>query len=89
MPKTDEQEIIFPNVDAKEKLSNNELADSPKTAIEAETAPPFICECEEAYRSACEGLPFYQQHEAKRYCVLHYPSKEKADDFQIVFDEKK
>jgi uncharacterized protein YjbI with pentapeptide repeats len=49
----------------------------------------FTCECEVWMRSACEGLPVDYEHDVKRYCVLHYPSKEKVDDFRIAFDKKR
>jgi hypothetical protein len=39
-------------------------------------AAAFTCDCGELARSACEGLPFFKEHEGKRYCVLHHPSKE-------------
>jgi uncharacterized protein YjbI with pentapeptide repeats len=37
------------------------------------SAGSFACECDERFRSACEGLPFYGEHEGWRYCVLHFP----------------
>jgi hypothetical protein len=49
----------------------------------------FVCEVEEYYRSACEGLPFYAEHEGKRYCVLHFPdNKDKKDDLKKVLESK-
>lgn len=48
----------------------------------------FTCDCEQWMRSACLGLGFYKEHEGKRYCVLHYPSKEKSHDFQQVLEQK-
>jgi uncharacterized protein YjbI with pentapeptide repeats len=48
----------------------------------------FICEVDEYYRSACEGLPFYAEHEGKRYCVLHFPGQEKVDEFRQALDSK-
>src|SRR5262249_17464435 len=42
----------------------------------------FVCDCEEWMRTACAGEGYYKEREGKRYCVLHYPSKEKAEDFQ-------
>ena len=41
----------------------------------------FVCGCDEQFRSACKGLPFYAEHKGERYCVLHFPG-EKEDDFQ-------
>jgi hypothetical protein len=87
MLQTNEQEITTPDVDWHETLSEDEVVDFPE--VEVESQPLFICDCDEWYRSAFAGLPFYQEHEGKRYCVLHHPGKEKADDFRIVFEEKK
>ena len=39
-------------------------------------------------RFACAGKPFYKEHEGKRYCVLHYPSKDKSADFQFAVKRK-
>jgi hypothetical protein len=33
----------------------------------------FVCEVDEDYRSACEELPFYAEHEGKQYCVKYIP----------------
>jgi hypothetical protein len=51
-------------------------------------AEGFTCEVDENYRSACEGLNFYGEHEGKRYCVLHFPSTAKEDDFSKEIDRK-
>jgi uncharacterized protein YjbI with pentapeptide repeats len=49
----------------------------------------FKCVGEEQYRSACAGLDFYDEHEGKRYCVLHYPGEEKnKEDFSKVLESK-
>ena len=50
-------------------------------APEPIAAPPFVCECKEWMRLACWGEPFYKEHEGKRYCILHFPGKEKCVDF--------
>lgn len=50
--------------------------------------PGFVCDCEALMHSACAGLPFYDYHESKRYCVLHYPSTEKDEDFYPAFIQK-
>jgi hypothetical protein len=50
--------------------------------------PGFVCACEPLMHSACAGLPFYDYHEGKRYCVLHYPSTEKSEDFYPAFSRK-
>jgi hypothetical protein len=39
-------------------------------------------------RSACAGEHFYQEHEGKRYCVLHFPGKEKSADFKKALQRK-
>src|SRR3982750_4131694 len=48
----------------------------------------FVCECEEEARPACTGEPFYQYHELKRYCVLHYPESGKSADFKCALQRK-
>lgn len=55
---------------------------------EPTSEPAFLCDCEEWMRSACEGLPFYKEHESRCYCVLHYPGKEKSADFKAALDSK-
>src|ERR1041384_5029359 len=52
------------------------------------TEPLFVCECAEWMREACDGLPIYRKHTDKKYCVLHYPGKEKAVEFESAFQEK-
>ncbi len=48
----------------------------------------FVCDCEESMRSACAGGQFHGEHEGKRYCVLHFPGKEKSAYFKLVFERK-
>jgi uncharacterized protein YjbI with pentapeptide repeats len=48
----------------------------------------FVLSEEKPYRSACEELDFYGEHEGKRYCVLHYPGEEKKDDFRKSLESK-
>lgn len=48
----------------------------------------FICECEDWMRSACRGEIFYKEHYGKRYCVLHYPGKEKSEEFEKSLQRK-
>jgi len=57
---------------------------APETASET----GFVCGSEERVRSACKGLHFYKEHESRRYCVLHYPDKEKSADFKAALDGK-
>jgi len=69
------------------------------TALESgsesgEHAPPFssdtcfVCDREELMRSACKRFPVYKDHQGRRYCVLHYPGKEKSADFRAALDDK-
>jgi hypothetical protein len=44
--------------------------------------------CHHRLYSSCAGRPVYKEHEGKPYCVLHYPGKEKSDDFQQAFQKK-
>lgn len=49
----------------------------------------FACECDERFRSACESLPFYGEHEGWRYCVLHFPGfTEKIYPFDETINKK-
>src|SRR5215207_4731808 len=32
---------------------------------------------------SCEGLPFYDEWEGERYCVLHFPAETKSADMQF------
>src|SRR5215211_8489397 len=43
------------------------------------------------WREACKKLDFYAEHEGKRYCVLHFPGKEKETDarFQEALERKR
>jgi len=52
------------------------------------TMSEFLCACNWTHRSACKGLPFYAEHEGERYCVLHFPGKDKEDEFQAAVDSK-
>lgn len=64
----------------------------PTTAKEVEDligAGGFACECDERFWSACEGLPFYGEHEGWRYCVLHFPGfTEKIYPFDETINKK-
>jgi hypothetical protein len=56
----------------------------------------FVCHVREdldeetrrAYRAACSRLSFYAKHEGNSYCVLHYPSEGKENDFEKVRESK-
>ena len=40
------------------------------------------------WRKACKGLDYYHEHEGNGYCVLHFPSQDKEDDFERVLESK-
>jgi uncharacterized protein YjbI with pentapeptide repeats len=48
----------------------------------------FVCDCNERFRQACRGEPFYKEHRGKRYCVLHYPGTHKNLEFKEALDRK-
>lgn len=48
----------------------------------------FVCACGKEARSACKDEPFFKEHEGKRYCVLHYPDKDKVEPFRAVLEKK-
>ena len=60
--------------------------------VETPFPPPWVGDEEEIegqdYRNACRALPFYGEHEGKRYCVLHFPGEEKRDGFEQVKKSK-
>src|SRR2546421_11338460 len=62
------------------------MSSSPPT--EAPAAVAFVCDCGQFFRSACKGLSFYKAHEGQRYCVLHYPSKDKSAAFNEALKRK-
>src|ERR1043165_3572871 len=55
------------------------MSSSPPTEA---PAAAFVCDSGDAARSACKLLPFFKEKEGKRYCVLHYPGKEKCAAFE-------
>ena len=48
----------------------------------------FVCECDERFRSACRSEIFYKEKDGKRYCVLHYPDKDKSKHFKEALERK-
>lgn len=48
----------------------------------------FVCEWDDAVRSACDEETFYKEQDGRRYCVLHFPSKDKNEDFQKALKRK-
>jgi len=51
-------------------------------------AEDSVCDCGESMRSACLEEPFYKEREGKRYCVLHFPSRQKSVDFNKALQRK-
>ena len=43
---------------------------------------------DEVREKVCRDLLFYGEVDGKQYCVLHYPSKDKVEDFELVFQER-
>lgn len=43
---------------------------------------------DEVREKVCRDLPFYAEKDGKRYCVLHYPDKEKAADFLPIYEAR-
>lgn len=60
------------------------MPDSPTSEPES----GFVCDFHNSWNSACAGEPVYKEHEGKRYCVLHYPGKDKGAAFQTAFRRK-
>lgn len=60
------------------------------TSPDTETPPEsgFVCECNSRCRSACIGEPPYGDYDGYRYCVLHFPGKEKSVEFRQVLERK-
>jgi hypothetical protein len=49
---------------------------------------PIVCVWEEWEPDACGREGFYKENEGKRYCVLHYPGKEKGEAFRVALKKK-
>lgn len=49
---------------------------------------PFVCDCDEHDRPACERQPFYKEDRGKQYCVLHYPGEGKSNEFREALNGK-
>jgi hypothetical protein len=82
MPQTEE------SIEAETDTAVEPEPESGELLQEPTREPGFVCDCEEWMRSACKGLPFYKEHERRRYCVLHYRGKEKRVNFKAVLDRK-
>src|SRR5437899_1430746 len=46
------------------------------------------CVWDYATRTVCAEERFYREHEGRRYCVLHFPGKDKVEDFEAAFLKK-
>jgi len=57
---------------------------TPETAADS----AFAYKCEWSSYGSCSGEPFFKEHEGKKYCVLHYPGKEKRAAFDIALTRK-
>jgi hypothetical protein len=67
----------------------NDIKESPAQASAVSERANFVCDCSEEARPACAEERFYKEHEGKRYCVLHYPGKEKSADFDEALRKKR
>jgi uncharacterized protein YjbI with pentapeptide repeats len=45
------------------------------------------CQCEWLIDYIC-GEGFYKEHDGRRYCVFHYPSKDKKEDFESALQTR-
>src|SRR6266567_3252261 len=54
----------------------------------SEPKSAFVCACNVSVREACAGESFYRELEDKRYCVLHFPGKEKSADFERALQRR-
>lgn len=50
--------------------------------------PIFVCALEKWTNSACANEGFFKENEGKRYCVLHYPGRDKVDAFHSALVTK-
>ena len=57
----------------------------------------LVCHCGDAFteyqkgrirNSVCRKLPVKYKHNEKFYCIFHFPSEEKKDEFAVAFREK-
>ncbi|MEW6209099.1 MAG: pentapeptide repeat-containing protein [Acidobacteriota bacterium] len=68
--------------------TKEKIRDDEEVSLEISSEPAFVCDCGEWARLACSGLPFYKAMEGKRYCVLHYPGKDKSKEFKVALRRK-
>jgi uncharacterized protein YjbI with pentapeptide repeats len=48
----------------------------------------FICEYDKTESSVCAGEIFYKELNGQKYCIFHYPSEDKKDDFDRALDKR-
>src|SRR5215207_6130852 len=68
-----------------EKDRNYNLLTVASYCLGVSSMTQFVCDVDERHRSACEGLPEYQN---TGYCVLHAPAKDKGTEFQQILLRK-
>ena len=90
MPENSRAALLRPEqaLEAEAGTLADQKPDSNQFATELEGEPSFACDCEEEARSACKDEPLYKEHEGRRYCVLHYPGKEKSAAFKEAIQRK-
>jgi hypothetical protein len=81
-------------VRAEARLSSSDLSGSDLKQMKASVVTttyvrPHQCvyELKDALPS-CQGTPFYQEHGGERFCIFHYPGKEKSREFSEAFKKK-
>lgn len=68
--------------------TQEQIREDEEVSSEVSSEPAFVCDCEPWMIPTCSRLPFYKEKEGKRYCVLHYPCKDKSEEFKIVMQQK-
>ncbi len=48
----------------------------------------MTCIWDEPTRTVCADEPFYREHKGKRYCVLHFPDKDKIGELEEALQRK-
>lgn len=57
------------------------------TSLNDVSSSEFICACDVEMRSACKA-ELFGKYEGRPYCIFHYPSKEKAQQFEAALETK-
>lgn len=60
----------------------------PSRIPEATDDSTLTCIHKGGFHHACDKEPFYQEHEGKRYCALHFPGEEKGIAFKEALRRK-